>query len=91
MDAFGLVISFAGISPGYFWDRMDWREYFAIVEAYQNDWEKTRVIVSAFGGELKLPWDGKPKPFAKPKKPLYNRKKALNVAAALAKLHNRKN
>lgn len=86
MDAFTIVCGFAGISPDYFYYSLDFNEYLAIGEAYKNSWEQTRVIASAFGAEIKLPWDNQPAP-KRPgqKKPKYNSAAALNVAAALAK------
>lgn len=62
MDAFAIVVGFAGVTPDYFYDRMCWAELVAIGEAYREDWEKTRLIATSFGGEFKLPWDNLKKP-----------------------------
>ena len=92
MDAFGLVVSFAGIAPPYFWDSMDWREFLAIGKAYRLDWEKTRLMITAMGGEIKLPWDGQESEDGSRKSGAgkkYSKSKAISVAKALTAIHSK--
>lgn len=58
MDAFGFAVGFAGIDPRYFWCDMDFCELSALVPAYREPWEQTRIIVQALTGEfIPMPWD----------------------------------
>lgn len=92
MDAFSIVVGFAGVSPGYFWRRMDWREFVAILEHYKTDWYKTKLIINALGTEFNLPWDDEIKArAAAANKPKYTAAQRLNVAAQLAKMNHFKN
>ena len=91
MDAFSIVVGFAGITPDYFYNCMSVPEFVAIGQAYREDWEKSRLPVLAIGGKLSFPWDGKGltargKDKTKTK---YSRQDRISIGEQLAKHFNK--
>lgn len=90
MDAYRIAVSVPGITPDYFWYHMDLVEFETIIEIYREDWEKTRLIASAMGAKIELPWDKEPNPERDAKK--HTAADRLQIASQLTDImNNRKN